>query len=591
MMKGISQKEKSLILILSLVVLFIALVLVYIFLVSPLLKEEISETKPPEIVDGEGLYLNTMVTIYPEIATNEVTYIEVTNETGTYTFHRYYDSTFEKEEMRIKGHERVEYDKGIFATLLAYTRLPVSYMSNEEKNAPMRNLTPEDMEKYGLTPDTCTAKYKIGYRKDGRDQAYTVYIGHPTFTDYTTYYVALEGRNTAYRFHNEGVKGALLVSLESYLTPLIYDRFSTTLNAMASVEKFKIGITDPEKLGKEDYIRTIIEIFSTGLNEDETAKNYQLLYKSLGTGKQLRIPASADTLSKAFETLFVSFTGESVVCISPTKEQLGEYGLGSEFKNYYISMQLSDDETDTYALQLSEEIDGYFYTLSNLYGEENQMLVKVPKASLPFLSTEDEAVYSWADTSVTTLFYEYLVRDETGEHPGMNTVTVRAQKKNGTDIEYDIIETFRIVEDGRGHVTVFAENSGKVFKTTYTDKGYAINQFSNYYQLLVYFPKPSGFNNSTYEEIEALKNDDSTVVFELISRDNSNNLLKFTYYRINNGVKVMIEESEGKLVDGKEVWEESQIHFNAALSKIDILRENLKKLLNGEEIKPEDYTH
>lgn len=591
MRKRISAKQKNTLLLSALSLILIGLILVYVFLVLPLLDEDNPQTEPPEIRDGEGLYLNTMVTIYPEISESDITFIEVNNDKGNYTFHKYYDSSFEKKEMRIKGYEKIDFDKTIYSTLLAYTRLPVSYLSNEKANAPLRDLSKADMEKYGLTEDTCTSWYKIGYKDEkGVERVYKVFIGNPTFTDYTTYYVALEGRNTAYRFHNEGVVSALFVSLESYLEPFIYKKFSTALEAMASIEKFKIGVTYPDKLGTDDYIKDLIVIASRGLNSDGTQQQYQLAFNSLGTGRNLLVEVNPDKLTTVFTNLYCSFKGEEVMCINPDFETIKKYGLDENSSNFFITAQLSSDPEDTYSFHISREIDGYYYTMSNIYGTDNQILVKVSKDKLSFLTTEDEKLLDWADTNVTTLFYEYLLRNDEDKQNGINTITIRIQRKVGDKIDYNTVETFRIVPDGLGYITAYAESSGMVFETSYVNRE-TINQFSNYYQLLIFFPKPSRFNSLTQAEVDSIKSDDSAIVFELVARDNNNNLQKFTYYQINNGVNAMVEESHGKIVDGKEVWEKGVICFDVPLTQINILRENFQKLLRGENINHEDYTH
>ena len=54
---------------------------------------------------------------------------------------------------------------------------------------------------------------------------------------------------------------------------------------------------------------------------------------------------------------------------------------------------------------------------------------------------------------------------------------------------------------------------------------------------------------------------------------------------------VMIETCKGKLENGEEVWELPQISFNTYLGQMDILRNEYQKLLNGENIRPEDYIY
>ena len=95
----------------------------------------------------------------------------------------------------------------------------------------------------------------------------------------------------------------------------------------------------------------------------------------------------------------------------------------------------------------------------------------------------------------------------------------------------------------------------------------------------------------TQAEIDALMADDSAVVFELIATTNDNKIQKYTYYQIGNSLNVMIAITKGELVNGEAVWGETGVNFNTAISQLDILRINLQKLLNGEDVRPEDYIY
>ena len=56
-------------------------------------------------------------------------------------------------------------------------------------------------------------------------------------------------------------------------------------------------------------------------------------------------------------------------------------------------------------------------------------------------------------------------------------------------------------------------------------------------------------------------------------------------------VSVIVAVGPGGIVDGKEVWDQGFICFDVPLTQINILRENFQKLLRGENINHEDYTH
>lgn len=586
-MSGVQRKK--IIIISALALLLVALICVYFFVVLPLLEDDTDDTDaPPYVAPGEGLYGGTMVTVYPEIDKTTIEYVEITNASGTFAFHKYFDSSMKVEEMRIKGHEKINHDESMYGVLLAYIRLPVAYQSHSEKNAPLRDVSEEKMREYGVTKDTCQASYTVGYKKNGKMEYYTVYIGDASFTDDATFYVSLEGRNSIYRIQSEGIEQCVLVSIEDYLSPYIYGRYESEMIAMTEVERFKIGLSNPDKLGTDDYIVSLIEAVKKGQNLDGTTNMYDIYYKSRGTGKVTKTGANATQLGVAFEALYTYFTGDAVVKLNPSAEILKEYGLGADSSCYYITAQLSDDAEDLYTYQISQPKDGYYYTLSTMFGEDNHMLIRVPESTLSFLGTSDEAIFEWAGTDISSLFYQYLKK--TDEEPGMYQVDIRVQKKNDLgEIIYDSREGFVISTDDSGSTVATQTSDGKKHETVeiVNDKGKTekVNWFTNYYTLLIRLPAPWSFNNMTSEEIDTLMADDSAIVFELVARRNDDKVFKYTYYQIGNSVNVMAVTREGHMEGGAIVWdEEPQISFNTTSSQIETLRVNFFKLIKGEEV-------
>ena len=596
-MSRAQDKLLTKILILALVaILLVAALIVVLYVVLPALEEQEPVEEPIYVAPGEGLYLNTMITVYPEIDKKDITYLEINNPSGTYAFHMFYDREMgmESEEMRFVGHEAIDFNQSMYSILIAYIYLPVSYQSNTVENAPMRDVSEEKMREYGVTEDTCQASYTVGYKTDGGETKYhTVYIGHATFSSETTYYVALKGRNSVYRFHQEGVEDCIMASMEEYLSPMIFGKYSSSTEAMVNIERFKIGLTNPDKIGTEDYIRSLIEIIRTGKNPDGTINMYDLYYESLGTGAIVKTGASTEQIGVAFQALYTYFSGESVIAVNPSAEVLKEYGLSATDACYYITAQFSTDEKDTYSMQISQEKDGYFYTLSTTYGEGNHMLIKVPKSTLTFLGSDDKTVFKWAGTDISSLFYAYLLAQPDDGEPGIASVDIRIQKKNDLtgEITYDIKDGFDVVPNGEGGVIATQKTNGKEYVSEYNAQGVRENQFTDYYRLLVYFPSPVSFNNMTKAEIDALKADDGALVFELVVRDNAGGLEKYSYYQIGSSLDVMVEVTKGQVTDGAEVWGVSQVNFNVKLSEIDILRINFQKLLAGEDVRTEDYIY
>ena len=577
------ENKKKIITISILAVILLALILVYVFVVIPLTRQETPDpVEPPFVAEGEGLYNNSMVTIYPQLDKSAIDYLEITNKHGTYAFHKYYDSTMEAEEMRLKSFEGIDYDESLYALLTSYIYLPVSYGSNLAEHAPMRDVTKEQMAQMGVTRETAAASYTVRFTENGEKKQYTVYIGHPTLTDETTYYASLEGRNTIYRLHQEGVETCFFASMLDYLSPLIYGKFKNGTEAMVNIERFKIGYSN-----LEESIESLIEVVKTGQNADGTSNIYDLLYKSRGTGNIVRTSAGATNLASVFTALFVRFSGDSVVCVKPTDEQLKEYGLGTNDNCYYITAQLSSDKDDTCTFRISDLRDGYYYTLSGIYSTEYPTVVRVPKEALFFLGTDDKTIFSFSGTDVSSLFYEYLLPNNDAKEPGMKEISVKIQKRNEKtgEIVYSTKETFKISMDAYENALAECSN-GKIYKTINGE-----NEFSDFYTLLIYFPNPTEFNNLTAKEIEDLRLDNSALIFELITQDNDGELLRYSYYQIGTGMDVMIETCKGKIENGEEVWELPQISFNTYLGQMDILRNEYQKLLNGENIRPEDYIY
>ena len=584
-----SRESRNKIIIISiLAAVLVGLIFVYIFAVAPLLEPEPEvPTPPPYVAPGEGLYNNLMVTVYPQLDKSNITYLEISNKNGTYAFHKYYDNTMEAEDMRIKGHEAIDFDQSLYSMLIAYVYLPVSYQSNIEKNAPMRGVSDEQMRIYGVTEDTCQASYTVGYEDgSGETKYHTVYIGHATYTDETTYYVALKGRNSVYRFHQEGVETCMMAGIEDYLSPLVYRKFKNTQTAMLSIDRFGLGIirkgTDTPEL--------LVQIEKNHRTLDGTSNMYDLLYQSRGTGKITKTGASAEQVSNAFTALYTTLMGDKVVCLAPTAEDFEKYGLGIDDECYLIEAyflnldengnEIEGGEQDSFAIRMSQLIDGYYYTLSSAYGEGNTMIIRIPQSTLTFLGTDDKAIFEWAGTDISSLFYEYLVRNEDDGQAGIFELAVRIQRKNDKTgaIDYDISHSFSIREDGNGSVTAIQDNGTK-YETVDS-----ANQFTDFYTWLIRLPAPSEFNNMTQDEIDALMADDSAIVFQLYARNNDDEIFRYTYYQIGNSLSVMAVTEKGKMDGGYMVWGEPQVNFNVTLSHIDILRTKFQDLISGKDV-------
>jgi hypothetical protein len=96
------------------------------------------------------------------------------------------------------------------------------------------------MKEYGVTADTCQSTMTVYYKDaNGKEQKHVLRIGFSTFTASPTYYVALEGRNSVYRFSG-AVEGAVLYSICDYIQPVVYVGYQSSSEAMIDITSFSI---------------------------------------------------------------------------------------------------------------------------------------------------------------------------------------------------------------------------------------------------------------------------------------------------------------------------------------------------------------
>ena len=111
--------------------ILLALILVYAFLVAPLLKDDGKVKIPPEIFDGE--FTNGMtVSLYAPISDADLLEIAVKNDTGEYAFIQQKDENG-KISMVIKGHEKLAYDNAVYAYLSVFAKEPNGYIRYNRK--------------------------------------------------------------------------------------------------------------------------------------------------------------------------------------------------------------------------------------------------------------------------------------------------------------------------------------------------------------------------------------------------------------------------------------------------------------------------
>ena len=470
----------------------------------------------------------------------------------------------------------MKYDASVYAYLEAYARIPLS-----ADNEPFRDLTQAEMAEYGVTADTCSAKCTISfYDSEDNVKSHTLYVGYKTFSQETTYYASLEGRNSVYRLQTDADK--MFLSLVDYVKPLVYGRFSSPNEALFGIKRFNIFTTDlvrDESAGNYG-INNIVDIVRNEEKSSEISAVFDLFCRRGESGQSKRTLADSEYLLAIFETLYVNFEGESVICINPDETTRREYGLGEGQEQYIVSCVVDDSKDTTVSFLISKEIEGYHYVESTILDTSTPVLVKVPRETLAFLGEDEKTLLKFASTtSVLAGFYEYLVPNaEAEDAPGMKEITITVP--NGE-------ETFYISYDEvRDKVSVTTKNSGMVFETIDHEDSYKRNQFNNFYTFLVFYPMPARFNSSTSEELATILTEDN-IVYQLKGVRNDGKLVRYTYYGLSSSYAVA-EGQVGKLVDGVEVWEDSELVFDTTMEHIDKIVDAYTDLMAGKELKPDD---
>ncbi len=558
------MKTKKKIITLSLLLVVLALLIAGFFIIKAVLANDeqgpSSAVKPEK---GEGVMGNAL-TIFPEIPESNIYSIDIKHKNGhEYGFVKTWDKDKAKYVMSLKNYEKLPYDEEAYAYLTAYVRCPITY-------EPIRNATNEQLSEYGVTQNTCRFSFTIISDEETGKREYTVYVGNEAYSAGTTYYASVEGRNVIYRLQKD-IDTYASKTLYDYLSPTIFERFKNATDAILGIESFDILKT---KL-QENSASSVISLRVS--EKTETSAYFDAIYNIDKAGRQKITFADSSYLLDVFGLLYGSFKGESVVAINPNDEELKKYGLGEGFEQYMVVAV--HGENDTTRFLFSDEIDGYYYTLSTYSDPKIPLLIKISADKLSFLKSDEASLLKWSATnSVLTSFFEYLLPDDEAGEPGIKELTIRTK---------DYKETFYVnYNKGTKHLEMTTKDSGLVFGDVDTDDPYEKNQFRNLFTYLVYYPMPKRFNYMTDSELAEIMLDEN-IVYELDVVRNDGVLLKYTYYRITASYALQVM-SEGKIVDGNKVWQEPTINFDVTMEHIEKISEAYKTIMEGGKIKPDD---
>lgn len=610
-----TKREK--IALLSLTGVALCLILLYFLVFAPMLYEQQATSILPEIEEGEGIYLNTYVTLYPEISSADVLSIDVENEHGSYGFYVTENKNGVKQTV-IKGHENLKYSELVYAYLLAYTRLPVV---PQDTNI-YRDVEPEKMAEYGLTEDTCTVKYTVKYNSNGEEKSHTVLIGKKIMASTNIYYATVQGRDNVYTMNGAGIEGSMIKPLPSYVSPLIYQNFNSAAAAATKINNFALYLTPTDGSNELDYVLLLEKDKS---ESTDTGSTYYMTCKKIYPQK---VMASSLYITNAFGQLFTSFTGEETVAIVPdlpvkpvrkdhadlTDEQfdalikeyeseyalafaerqrvLSEYGLGDADEHFMVYAKGDYSSTDAIAIHISKAKDDYYYVLSEYYAQD--IIVSVPCENLSFLGEGEETALKWAATnSVYAGFSEYLVvddpMDENSKKVFVEEITIKTKGSGINYGGYDYTFTVEKVEpaQGKSYFVIKSTDGSLVYSTKDNSPDGGIDLFSTLYAVLIVMPKPQAFSVLTPEQKQEITIEEN-LVYSLEVRLESGVCKKYEYYFINSGYALCVS-SIGHVEGSEYVYTRTESVFETSMSHISSVAQAYEKTIKGEHYIQNDY--
>ena len=577
---------KNKIVLISLAVALVALLVVYFLVVAPLLNEEV---EPPVPQDGEGIY-NNRLTVYTPLETSDILSIHIKNDKSEHEFVRQKNEKGEVTTV-IKGYEKLSFDESIYTYLLSFATAPLS-----ADNEPYRNLTDEQMREYGVTADTCQATMTVNYTDaNGQAQKHVLRIGFSTFTASPTYYVAIEGRNSVYRF-SSAVEGAVLYSICDYISPVIYMGYNSSSEAMIDITVFSISkgyLNDTSSLKPIIYLTGKPSVSAV----DGTESTEYTAHIMDANGNIIKSTvADSDYVVNAIDVFYTTFLGDLVMALDPDDATLKKYGLGDDdfryivdarnkkgdvVSTFFISAPMTDPET--------EEV--YYYTMA--YQAGVPLLIRLPEQALipenQFKDIEstvfdEDAVLNWAATNtVGAGLAEGIKPDD--QYAGVKSVTVKApigtwkdgKLQNDGGMFQDTFYT-NYVHDATNNLDVLMITSAN---GSYKDERVATGkEFNKFYYMLIAHPIPSRFNSMTEAEIAA-KAVDENLLFTLYVELNDGRVQLLEYYQISSEY-VMMRNTMGETVNGAIVMGETNTVFDTTRGQvIDYLQDSLIKLVTG----------
>lgn len=567
-MKKLTKSKKITIITVSLAVLLVALALVWVFVIKPLTDK--GEENPTTVVtpqEGEGTYYGNL-SLYPSINVKDVISLTVTNEHETIEFISRLDPDTVTRQLRLAAYPTVKLSDEALANLRVPTLIAMC-----TSNTPLRDLTEEQMVAYGVTEETCTAKWTIKYYAGVNECEQTVYVGDKSPNAVSSYFVAVKGRNVVYELGSL-VKDGLFVEKEAFVNASIQSIFSDT-EAVYNVKRIMIGY--------ENADLPFIAINATKQEfEDSLVIKHTVVFPSVAAG----VAADSNYIADVFTKVLVNFSGDKVVAIAPNEETKAKYGLGKDDQKKIIYI-------DTFGEDGTGDVLDLGVTISNLILDENNLpyyyilasgsnvdsvpiIVRLPAIGYEFLE-ESNAVKWVATNSIDAGFSKYIYANEQEGESGVETIEIMANTNalKGFHDKFFLSSAKHPENEEKTILSVTSQSGLYTFVSDPTQDSSNQNQFNNFYAMLVNYPMPNRFNTMSDEQRAEVKKQENLVLsIRVKMKDGAE--LGYDYYKIDSA-NVMCEFFDEKNPDPRIVFDTTNEHIN-------ILATALKQLISGEQV-------
>lgn len=540
----------------------VALILLYFFVIAPLLDEQSSTRPPVDAQDGEGVYYGTL-TMYPEIKQNDVISITVNNSHGTYSLVNRIDEKTGSLALTLEKYPTLRLSTSALSALRIYT-LNTQCKTNE----PLRNCTPEKMAQYGVTKETCSLSYTIKYKDNGTEREHTVYIGDRTLSASGSYFATVEGRSTIYEI-SSGLDGGLLLAKEDFVDPLIASYYNNS-EVVYEVNKILIGNSSASV--------PYVGIGATRVDSKETILvKYTVQYPV----KAKNVSASSSYISTALTQLLVGFTGNRVAEIDPSEETREKYGLGLNDDKKFVSIGTFDEKEYIFTIshkRTNEDGEWYYVLVPAATSRDVALIVEVSAVGYEFL--EEENAVKWVATnSYEAGFTKYIYENSDVGESGVADITISANTgavKNFNE-KFILTHSPHPTDPSKDKILTVTSESGKYYFKDDIDASEAAykNEFKNFYAILVTYPMPNRFNTMSQAEIDAKKTSDNLLLSVRVTL-NDGTKIGYDYYEL-DATNIMCEFFDEKN-------EAPRVVFDTTAPQLNILVTALNQLISGEHV-------